>query len=214
MRTLTRLAQRTPFYYSLRNAVDRRRQRTELAEWQRRGRPIPPPHLVKQQTLREYGARFGLRVLVETGTYRGDMVEALRNDFDRIYSIELSVTLHEQACRRFRGYRHISLIQGDSGKELSALMARIGVPTLFWLDGHYSAGVTARGAHETPVLQELSHILSARSTGHVIVIDDARCFGTDPAYPELGDLRRLVQSFGSDARFRIENDAIRITPGE
>jgi hypothetical protein len=51
---------------------------------------VPPPHIVKQQTLRSYSKKFGLNILVETGTLHGDMVEAMKKDFERIYSIELN----------------------------------------------------------------------------------------------------------------------------
>ena len=90
---------KTPFYYPLRNWAVKRRCTAELAEWKRKGRPVPPPHIVKQRTLREYSKRYDLRILVETGTYFGDMVEAMRADFDRIYSIELSKDLYEKTMR-------------------------------------------------------------------------------------------------------------------
>ena len=51
------------------------------------------------------------------------------------------------------------MIQGDSGIELMNLAARIDQPSLFWLDGHYSAEETAKGDKETPVIEELQHIL-------------------------------------------------------
>ena len=50
--------------------------------------PVPPPHVVKQRVLREYAERYELKVFVETGTYRGDMVQAMKPLFDKIYSIE------------------------------------------------------------------------------------------------------------------------------
>ena len=67
----------------------RMRQIVQIAKWEREGRQIPPPHIVKQRVLREYAKKYGLRILVETGTSTGDMVEAMKTDFDRIYSIEL-----------------------------------------------------------------------------------------------------------------------------
>ena len=52
--------------------------------WKLRGSPARTPHLVKQRTVAEYAERYGLRVLVETGTYHGDMVAAMRKRFDEI----------------------------------------------------------------------------------------------------------------------------------
>lgn len=42
------------------------RHRLELKRWHKLGRPSPPPHIVKQQAIKEFASRFGLKVLVET----------------------------------------------------------------------------------------------------------------------------------------------------
>jgi hypothetical protein len=203
---------KTPFYYPLRNWAVKRRMPAELAEWERKGRPVPPPHIVKQRTLREYSKRFGLRILVETGTYYGDMVEAMRADFDRIYSIELSKDLYETTKKRFKGANNIELIHGDSGNELKRIVNNINQPALFWLDGHYSAGVTARGTRDTPIYEELRHILNSKDMGLVIIIDDARSFGKDSAYPSIEELSRFIKSKRADVDITVQDDSIRITP--
>jgi hypothetical protein len=46
----------------------------------------------------------------------------------------------------------------------------------------------------------------------VIVIDDARCFGRDPDYPSLRELREFIRSKRPDAEVEVEDDSIRITP--
>ena len=209
---IRRIAKATPFYQPLRDWAVRRRQAKEYDEWMQRGKPVPPPHLAKQRTLASYGAIYGLRVLVETGTYYGDMVEALKHRFDRVYSIELSRDLYELATRRFRGNGRIELIHGDSGVELGRLMPRLDRPALFWLDGHYSAGETARGERETPIFDELRHILGAEDRGHVLIVDDARLFGADPAYPSLEELSAFVRARRPAADITVEDDSIRITP--
>jgi hypothetical protein len=162
--------------------------------------------------LRDYARRYGLKVLVETGTYLGDMVEALRGDFDRIYSIELGDELHRRAQERFRAHGHVEILHGDSAVVLPGLLPRLRQPALFWLDGHYSAGFTARGSRDTPVLDELRHILTAPDAGHAILIDDAWCFGTDPAYPTLEELFAHVHALSPQVDVRVEDDRVRITP--
>ena len=151
--TLQKLIRRTPIYLALRTI----RQRREIKEWERRGRPAPPPHIVKQRAIREFAERFGVKVLIETGTYYGDVVEAMKTYFNRIYSIELSNELYENAKRRFAGDDRIMIIHGDSGIELGKLIAGLDQPALFWLDGHYSAGVTAKGDKDTPFLRADTH---------------------------------------------------------
>ncbi|HUL02547.1 MAG TPA: hypothetical protein VLV16_04845 [Gemmatimonadales bacterium] len=189
-----------------------RRDRRTLEEWERRGRPVPPPHIVKQRLLRAYAERYGLRTLVETGTYRGDMVEAMRPVFEKIVSIELGQDLFTAARKRFKRVAHVELIQGDSATELRRVVERLDRPSLFWLDGHYSAGETARGQKDTPIYEELDQILGARDLGHVIVIDDARAFGSDPAYPSIDELRAFVLAKRPGARISIQDDSIRIEP--
>lgn len=195
---------KTPLYSALRAR--------ELEDWERRGRPVPPPHIVKQLTIRHFANRFGTKVLIETGTYYGDMVEAMKHYFNRIYSIELSNDLYDKAKRRFAGDDRIMIIQGDSGIELGKLIANLDEPALFWLDGHYSAGVTARGVKDTPIYEELTHIFSSPLKEHVIIIDDARCFGGDPAYPSIDELCKFIRPNYPNAKIAVENDSIRIFP--
>ena len=140
------------------------------------------------------------------------MVEAMRNSFDRIYSIELSNELYEKAKERFKGVEHIELIHGDSGIELKNVLNRINQPVLFWLDGHYSHGVTARGDKDTPIYEELDHIFNHPDRGHVIIIDDARYFGRHPAYPGIEELKSLIRSKRPDTNIVVLDDIIRITP--
>ena len=205
---LKELIKRTPIYPALKTL----RQRWEFKDWERRGRPAPVPHIVKQRTIKEFAERFAVKVLIETGTCYGDMVEAMKNHFSRIYSIELSNELYEKAKQRFAGDENVEIIHGDSGVELGKLITNIDQPALFWLDGHYSAGVTARGDKDTPIYEELKHIFSSPLRGHVIIIDDARCFGTDPAYPSIEEVTKFIKSNSPNVKIEVENDSIRIAP--
>jgi hypothetical protein len=163
--------------------------------------------------LRKLAKKYGLRVFVETGTHYGDTLAAMMPVFAKLYSIELSADLHAKCVRRFEGYPNVEVIQGDSGIELGKLLKKITEPALFWLDGHYSGGETARGTTDTPVVEELRHVLSA-GRRHVILVDDARCFGKEPGYPSLPDLTAFVKSLRSDVDVAVECDAVRITPNE
>ncbi len=204
---------KTPLYYPLRKWWVKIRHKKQLAEWERKGKSVPLPHIIKQRTLKTYAKRFGLKILVETGTLYGDMVEAMKQNFVRIYSIELSNELYEEVKERFKGEDHIELIHGDSGIELENVMNNINQPALFWLDGHYCGGVSARGRQDTSIYEELDHIFNAPDRGHVIIIDDARCFGTDSAYPSIEELNNFIRSKRPDTTdIVVRDDSIRITP--
>src|SRR4026207_1129184 len=94
----------------------------QFLEWEKNGKPSPPPHIVKQKAIMEYQNKYGLEILVETGTYLGEMVEAQKNNFKKIFSIELSKKLSEKAARKFRNYPHITIIYDDSSTELKSLV--------------------------------------------------------------------------------------------
>jgi len=191
-----------------------RKQRRALKKWLANGQPNPPPHLIKQANLTDHAKQYGLEVLVETGTYHGDMLDAMRHQFRRLYSIELSERYFIESSRRFEGQAHIKVLHGDSGERLGELVKSITQPALFWLDGHYSAGKTARGMEDTPVLRELEHIFSSHIPRYVILIDDARCFGTNPGYPTLETIETFVKKRRPDAVITVQHDCICITPPE
>src|ERR1041385_1260114 len=174
--------------------------------WEKQGRPSPPPHIIKEELIRDYAKSFNTPILIETGTYLGDMVHAMRKSFTRIISFELDPTLAAQAQQRFANDNHIEIMQGDSGKLLGDYLKKINDPCLFWLDGHYSGGITAKGSLETPIKNELTAILSHPVDGHVILIDDARCFTGENDYPTLDELKTFV----AGRSFSVEHDVIRI----
>ncbi len=211
-RLVEKLIKGTPAYYMLLNWRARSRDVRAGADWERAGRPGPPPHIVKQRVLQAYAKQFKLRVLVESGTYLGDMVAAMKRHFDRIYSIELDKELYESACARFKGAGRIQIIRGDSGVEMEHIVKSVARPALFWLDGHYSAGVTARGETSTPIYDELRHILPSLDAGHVVIIDDARSFTGTGGYPTLAALSDFARSILPAVDISVECDMIRITP--
>ena len=187
-----------------------RRARAEADAWRASGRPGPMPAAVKQDVLREYGERFGLSTLVETGTYLGDTVAALRGDFSRIVSIELSDRLYRWARRRFVGVAGVTIVHGDSGEVLPRVLTQLSEPCLFWLDGHYSAEITAHGTRPSPVIEELEAIFGHSVAGHVVLIDDARCFDGTGGWPDLDELRALVERYEPGLEFSVQDDIIRI----
>ena len=194
------------------NAYQRSKAQPEVKRWRQDGEPVPPPHLIKQQIVRAYGSTFGVRTLVETGTYLGDMMAAIRPDFDRLISIELSTELAERARARFKKYPKIKIVQGDSGERLQEILEGISERTLFWLDGHYSGGFTAKAALDTPVVNELKTIFAHPVKDHVILIDDARLFNGTDDYPTLDELTTLVHSYRPNYEVSVRHDAIRAHP--
>ena len=93
---------------------------------------------------------------------------------------------------------------------LGSVLDRLDRPALFWLDGHFSGGITAKGEKETPVMEEIDQILNHRVKGHTILIDDARCFGVDPSYPTIAELESVIRERCSNAKIHVDGDCIRV----
>jgi hypothetical protein len=185
-----------------------------LFAWELRGRPAPPPHIFKVRVLKEIAREYGLRTLVETGTYKGATIDALKGEFEELFSIELDEELHADAVQKYSGCRHVKLILGDSGEVLPRLVGELDSPALFWLDAHWSGGATARGDEDTPILRELDCVLSSTQR-NAIVVDDLRLFGKDPGYPTVADVVHLVQERSGDlAGIEIKDDLLRIVPSK
>jgi hypothetical protein len=184
------------------------KQRLDYRVWLRNGQPAPPPHRVKQLVIEEYQAAYQIRTLVETGTFRGDMIMAQLPYFQQIVSIEVAEGLYRQAVKRFSGKPQVRLIQGDSGQVLKSLVPTLAQPALFWLDGHYSGGDTSFGETHCPVYQELDAIL-ASPVSHLILIDDARLFDGTNDYPTLAALENHIRA---DGRYHltVKDDVIRL----
>jgi hypothetical protein len=189
--------------------IENYRNSKEYKRWVQAGKPVPPPDSFKQSTVRQYAKQYGIRVFIETGTYLGDMVHSVKDLFHEIYSIELSAELYERAKKKFFKYKHISILEGDSSKVLPQILNHVVEPCIFWLDGHWSGGITAKGEKETPIVAELNHVLGHSIKDHVILIDDARCFTGKNGYPTLAELRELISDRYPNNIFEVRDDIIR-----
>lgn len=180
--------------------------------WQSDGWNLPLPDLMKRAILKSAAAEFGARMLVETGTLRGDTVWYFRDQFDRIFSIEVQPQLAALAAERFASHPHISIVEGDSAVKLADVVPQLTAPALFWLDGHYSAGTTGRGANDCPIWHELDIIVGNMTQPFLILMDDARYFGVEAGYPTIQQLREFTEAKLPAYEVFVENDIIWIRP--
>jgi len=190
----------------------RLRDYKDVSAWKLKGKPVPPPDFIKQQAVKEYARKFSIKILVETGTCVGTMVYATRNFFEQIFSIELSHNLCEEAKERFAKFSHIHIFEGDSSKVLSTILVSINQPCIFWLDAHYSGGITVLGERITPILEELKEIFAHPQKNHIILIDDARHFNGLDDFPTLAELKKFVLKNRHGWLFEINDDIIRLSP--
>jgi hypothetical protein len=178
--------------------------------WRSEGWFTPVPYFVRRAQLLEAGRKIGASIAVETGTFRGDTTAALACHFREVHTIEVVPALADLARERFRAQPSITVWDGDSPQVLRALLPKLNGPTLFYLDGHDSGGVTGKGGKACPVREELEIIFENFSGVAYVVIDDARLFGSDPDYPTLGEIRAWMERLRPGTSVRVENDAILI----
>jgi hypothetical protein len=180
-------------------------------KWHRRGRLIPAPPIVKQRIVKGCLRRSGASTVVETGTFKGDMVDALAPIARRIVSIELDDQLYAAARRRFAGQRHIELVHGDSAALLPRILGDLDRPAFFWLDGHYTGAGSARTEIDSPILAEIEALLVHPVPGHVVLIDDAREFSGTGGYPTIDELRSMILKRQPLSQFSVADDIVRWT---
>ena len=157
--------------------------------------------------LRRYPVYSSIQVFVETGTYYGATILAMKKRFPHCHSIELSPRLYVRALLK-HGLKGIRFHFGDSSKVLRKLAKRIDQPAIFFLDAHWSHGDTARGEKDVPVLDELA-ILAERPHLDLIIIDDYRLFGT--SYEDWSEVttQKVLSAFPKTLKlFEIENDRV------
>ena len=205
MKAFRKLLQRTPLY-GLYKALG---HYPDYWYWKLRGKPVRSPHLLKQRTVREYAQKYGLRTLVETGTYYGEMVAAMKNRFDRIYSAEYNHQLAQRATKKFSRYSHIQILEGDSQQVIPEVLKSLTAPALFWLDAGYYGWAGLQG-DKARLTTELEAILD-QPVKHVILMDDARGLNGQNGAPTVAELKHRIESEFPGRLVEVKYDILRIT---
>ncbi len=170
---------------------------------------LKPAFIQKIQRLSKYTC------FVETGTFLGESTEKASRCFPHVYTIELSEILYEKAKNRFEKNRNIYCYLGDSKNIFDLLLPQIPADAVFYLDGHASGGITAKGEQFTPIWEELSMIQKYNLTDSLIMIDDIRFFQdssrpllANEGYPDLSVLLEKLRQINPDYQFAFIQDML------
>jgi hypothetical protein len=207
LKALRKFLRRTPFY----GAYKTLGHYPDYWYWKLRGEPIRSPHLLKQRTVRNYAQRYGLRVLVETGTYYGEMVAAMRDRFSEIYSVEFDSALARRAAKKFSRWPHVHILEGDSQKAVPEFLQSLEQPALFWLDAGYYGWAGLQGDKQR-LTSELDAILRHRIRRHVVLMDDARGLNGQNGAPTVAQLKQRIEAEFPGRSIEVKYDILRITP--
>lgn len=161
-----------------------------------------------------------LDVFVETGTFKGDTIELVRDQFSEIYSVELSREYYETAVQRFDGDVHIKLVHSDSPSAMQVWGPKLSEQSvLYFLDAHWCAAEnTASISSQCPLLEEIKAI-GRLNIESVIVIDDARLFLAPPLapheisqWPSFHQIVSSLLSMSCNHELMVVNDVIVFYP--
>jgi len=140
-----------------------------------------PTELVSQLAI-----QFDVKNFVETGTYYGDTAIWASKNFENVTTIEYSQELYNQTKIKCQNIVNINFLFGDSRIQLDKLIASLDSPAIFWLDAHWSGGLTYGENDQCPLLEEIN-IINNSQFEHFILIDDARLFTSTPQPPQRID---------------------------
>jgi hypothetical protein len=160
--------------------------------WYKQGFLSNAPQLIKQNIFYKYGITNA--PWVETGTFFGDTTDFLIKHFPKVYSIEPSKYLFDYVVKRFKNKKNVILYNHVSEKILPELLPNLNGDINFWLDGHYSSGITFKGDQKCPIKDELNQIgINLEKFNKVLIlIDDVRCFMPNNEFKEYPSINDLV----------------------
>jgi hypothetical protein len=158
-----------------------------------------------------------LNVFVEAGTFHGESALRASKIFSRVITIEKSSFLFMQSSKRLKRQPNIACYNGCTREHVTTHLRELDNP-LFWLDAHWSGGMTSGQKDECPILDELSLIFAKGLNCFAILIDDARLFTAPPPrphdrnqWPRIDELAKMIPD---NCSMYIHSDIIYILPSE
>lgn len=170
-------------------------------------------HSQVHDSIIEYAKKCEIRNFIETGTYAGNTLYAVKDYFDNLYSIELNGLIYKLATEKFKNEAKINILHGESDEVLKKLLPTIDGRAVFWLDAHYSSGGTSKGKKHTPIFEELAVIFSHNIKNHIILIDDMKDFNGADDYPTVLELEAFVLQ-NSNYSFYIKDGVAHLLPSK
>jgi hypothetical protein len=174
----------------------------------------PDNHIFKKKRVHSIATRFSCETFIETGTFYGQMTNAVKAHFKKVLSVELFEPLYLLNKASFASCPDIRIYWGDSSNELEKMLEDASGRILFWLDGHYSGDGTACGNQVSPILVELDIILKHSRNDHCLLIDDARLFTGTGGYPTLEETKEKLLAINPNYIIEIDHDCIVAVPGK
>ena len=136
---------------------------------------------------------------VETGTAYGQSIDSIYQYFEKIFTVEISEKLYEWLTPQIGHWTNVQRVLGDSlieiPKYLNSLTKEDHI--FFWLDAHWSQGLSSKNHLDVPLLEECSIIdTEYQANLGLVIIDDVRLFETDDAEDWSGiSKKNIIETF-------------------
>jgi hypothetical protein len=161
-----------------------------------------------------------LSIFFETGTFKGDTVNAMLPYFDRFITAELSEPLWKEVTERFASEEKVEPYLGNSPDVIATFRPALkDSSVLYWLDAHWCvADDTSGEKSQCPLLEEIQAIGQLNDQS-VILIDDARLFLAAPPaphesaqWPSIDSIITTLKHTSSQHELSVVNDVIIFYP--
>ena len=139
--------------------------------------------------------QHGLDVFIETGTADGGTAYWASNHFSHVVTVEYIYSTFLLAFQKYWNVPNLKFVQGDSEFWVPHIAYMVTQPALWFLDAHWVGDGEVAPSGVTPIVGELDVIMRQESD-HVIVVDDARLFGTEAGYPTVDKVKALCINHG------------------
>lgn len=154
------------------------------------------PSDILRHIIKEYPEYKGIDILIETGTFKGDVAWYESHLFKEIHTVEIKRELYEKAQARLKNKSNVICYCGNSAEVLPEILKKIRKRCILLLDAHWSGdssvnweescwkgwGVDTgyRGdkttipsaENQTPLKNEVESIAKLHHYPSVIIIDD------------------------------------------
>ena len=156
---------------------------------------------LRKDFLQDLANLFHHDVFIETGTSYGNTTMLAKDIFNEVHTVELEDNFYNKAAVNFANEKNVKVYHGDSAELFPAILKNLTQRNIiFWLDGHYSGGTTAKGQSNTPIIGELRAIKESGISQAILLIDDICCFSPDTkelaevacGYPSVDEMRNAI----------------------
>jgi hypothetical protein len=162
--------------------------------------------------------QFNVKNFIETGTYYGGTAIWASKKFEKVLTIEYSQEIYNNVSNQHKSIENIKFLFGDSREKLKKLINELDSSSIFWLDAHWSGGLTYGDNDQCPLIEEIN-IINCAKNEHFILIDDARLFTSPPQpphkiehWPHISEVISALKSKSNEKYIVIIEDVIIAVP--